>query len=56
MENHDTFNISNVFDIDNWIIAGQAVAKMAGFFWPVIVIAAVWMIIEHRKETANDIN
>ena len=50
MKNYDTFNISNVFDIDNWIIVGKAMALLAYNFWPVLAFIAAWAIIEHRKE------
>ncbi len=55
-KNYDTTNFSNVLDIDNWVVVGQALMKMAGFFWPVIVIIAILAFIEYRKETNNATN
>ncbi len=30
-------------DLTNWVIVGQAILKMAGFFWPVGVVAVILM-------------
>ena len=49
MENYDTFTPSNIFEIENWIIVGQAMAKMATFFWPVLVMMAFYCWLENRK-------
>jgi len=38
--------------IENFALAGQAMGKMAGFFWPLILVAAVIMFVEWRKEQA----
>ena len=54
MENHDTFNLTNIFDFENWIIVGLAMWKMFTWFWPVIVVFATILWLEQRKEVAND--
>tara|TARA_A100000164_G_C21388659_1_gene532142 strand:+ start:165 stop:329 length:165 start_codon:yes stop_codon:yes gene_type:complete len=54
MENHDTFNLTNIFDFENWIIVGLAMWKMFMFFWPILVIAIVLLMMENRKEIRND--
>lgn len=36
--------------IENFTLVGQCMLKMAGFFWPVILATAVFMLIEWRKE------
>ena len=36
--------------IENFMIVGQAMLKMAGFFWPIIVAAAILMFVEWQKE------
>tara|TARA_B100001250_G_scaffold45025_1_gene35381 strand:- start:400 stop:576 length:177 start_codon:yes stop_codon:yes gene_type:complete len=46
MENHDTFNFSNVLEFDNWIIVGLAMWKMLTFFWPLIIVSVLWIHIE----------
>ncbi len=38
--------------LENFMIVGQAMWKMAGFFWPVLLVAAVLFFIEWRRETA----
>ncbi len=38
--------------LENFMIAGQAMLKMAGFFWPALLVAAVLFFIEWRRETA----
>lgn len=38
--------------LENFMIVGQAMWKMAGFFWPAILVAAVLLFIEWRRETA----
>ena len=53
MENHDTFNIANALDFDNWVTVGQAMLKMAGFFWPMLLLVAVFVIIEWKRERVN---
>ena len=42
----------NNWTLENFMIAGQAMWKMAGFFWPLIFVAAVFLFIEWRRETA----
>ena len=42
------------WNIENFMIAGQAMWKMAGFFWPLILVAAVAMFFEWRKEVLDD--
>jgi len=37
--------------IENFTLVAQAMWKMAGFFWPLIIAAAILMFIEWRKET-----
>lgn len=54
MENHDTFNISNILEIENWILVGAALLKMAIFFWPVILVAAVFVYLDYAKEIENE--
>ena len=39
--------------IENFMIVGQAMLKMLGFFWPV-VLAAIIMTLWSRKELANE--
>jgi len=41
--------------IENFMLVGQAMAKMAGFFWPVILLAGIMMYVEWRKECINEI-
>ena len=38
--------------LENFMIVGQAMWKMAGFFWPVLLLATIFVFIEARKETA----
>lgn len=40
--------------LENFMIAGQAMWKMAGFFWPALLVAAVLFFIEWRRECVND--
>ena len=37
--------------LENFMIAGQAMLKMAGFFWPLILVAAFLLFVEWRRET-----
>ena len=53
MENHNTFSLEHVLNVESWLVVGQAMLKMASFFWPVILIAVVFMVVEHRKEQAR---
>ena len=39
--------------VENFMIVGQAMAKMSTFFWPIILAAGVMMYIEWRKERVN---
>ena len=36
--------------IENFTLVAQAMWKMAGFFWPIIVVGIAVMFIEWRKE------
>ncbi len=36
--------------LENFMIFGQAMWKMAGFFWPVLLLAAYLMWREYRQE------
>ena len=54
MENHNTLNLSNALEFDNWIIVGAALFKMANFFWPVIVVATIFFYLEAKKEAKNE--
>ena len=38
---------------ENFVIAGEAMAKMAGFFWPVLLAGFCFMCYEHFKDTAD---
>ena len=49
-ENYDTYNFSNITDIDSWIIIGLACLKMLSFFWPVVLMAVYCFIMEQRLE------
>ena len=49
MENHDTFNPSNILELENWTVVFQALLKMGTFFWPIIVLALVFMYFDARK-------
>ena len=40
--------------LENFMIVGQAMWKMAGFFWPVLLVAAVFMVVEHRREQSEN--
>ena len=35
--------MDNILNIDNWIIVGLAILKMAYYFWPVIILFLVFM-------------
>lgn len=50
MENHDTFNPSNILELDNWILVGSALFKMASFFWPVMIVAIIFIYLGERNE------
>ena len=39
--------------IENFLTVGHAFVKMAGFFWPLIILAIVFMIVEWRKESVQ---
>ncbi len=39
--------------VENFVIAGEAMVKMAGFFWPVLLVGACFMCYEHFKSTAD---
>jgi len=39
--------------IENFALVAQAMWKMAGFFWPLITVAAIIMFVEWRKEQAK---
>lgn len=43
--------MENILNIDNWIIVGLALLKIAYNFWPVVVVAAVMMWYTHLEET-----
>ena len=51
MENHSTFNLNNVLELENWLVVFAAMWKMFTFFWPIVVIAIVWFYIEAKKES-----
>ena len=36
--------------IENFMIVGQAMMKMAGFFWPVLFVIAMYTWVEFRRE------
>ena len=40
-------------NIENWIIVGLALLKMAYYFWPVIILFLAFMWIEGRREEAK---
>jgi len=40
--------------IENFLIVYQAMLKMAGFFWPVLLAAAVFFIMDWRRERVNE--
>ena len=42
--------MENILNIDNWIIVGLALLKMAYYFWPVAVAAGLLMWHEHVNE------
>ena len=42
--------------IENFTLVAQAMGKMAGFFWPIIIIGAVLMFVEWRREVKYDAN
>jgi hypothetical protein len=40
--------MNNVLNLENWIVVGEAMLKMFGFFWPIAVfigIAFIWSAI-----------
>ena len=39
--------------IENFMIVGQAMWKMTGFFWPVLLAAAIFFVMDWRRERAN---
>ncbi len=45
--------MENILNLDNWITVGQAMIKMAGFFWPVLLLALVFMFIEWKRERVS---
>ena len=49
MENHDTFNPSNILELENWTIVFQALLKMGIFFWPIVVLAFMFVYLDSRK-------
>jgi len=40
--------------IENFMIVGQAMLKMLGFFWPIVLVAGIMMFIGIRKELADE--
>jgi hypothetical protein len=42
--------------IENFTLIAQAMGKMAGFFWPIIIVGAALMFIEWRKEAKYGTN
>ncbi len=38
---------------ENFIIVGQVMVKLASFWWPVILVAGIFAVIEWRKECAR---
>ena len=43
--------MENILNIDNWVLVGLALLKMAYYFWPVLLAAVVMMWYEHINET-----
>ena len=39
--------------IENFTIVALAMWKMFTFFWPIVLVAVIFMVIEHRKELAE---
>ena len=39
--------------IENFMIVGQAMLKMLGFFWPIVLVTIVMMVWSH-KELVNE--
>jgi hypothetical protein len=48
MENHDTFNISNAFYLENWLIVGSVMLKMFSYFWPIILVSMALLLWERK--------
>lgn len=40
--------------IENFMIVGQAMLKMAGFFWPVLLAVTVFFVMDWRRERVNE--
>ena len=40
--------------VENFMIVGAGMLKMASFFWPVIIFVGVYMFIEMRNEARNE--
>ena len=47
---YDTFSPGNLLELENYIIVGQALLKMAFFFWPVILVGIVWIALTEKKQ------
>ena len=42
--------------IENFILVAQAMWKMAGFFWPLLLLITFFALVEWRKETRYGTN
>ena len=45
--------MENILNIENWIIVGLALLKMASYFWPAIIIAIYFMWKEDKNLKAK---
>ena len=54
MKNYDTFDPSNLTDMESWIIVAAAMWKMFTHFWPVFLLFVIFCIWEERTERAKN--
>ena len=50
MKNYDTFDPSNLTDLESWIIVAAAMWKMFTFFWPAVLLFAIFCISEEYTD------
>tara|TARA_Y100001970_G_C13894856_1_gene680585 strand:- start:370 stop:768 length:399 start_codon:yes stop_codon:yes gene_type:complete len=54
LKNYDTFTPSNILELENYMIVLAAMGKMLLWFWPVVLLAAVLLFLDYKREVAND--
>ena len=52
-------SLTGAADMENWtvenfMIVGAGMLKMASFFWPIIIFVGICMFIELRNEARNE--